>query len=531
MPDLFIRHVRPDQERAGVLASALEAFGYVVSLRDAPFPEDENPVVLALWSPTSINDDAMIWELAGRVRSAVDRAQSPRVYQAKIEAVAARIDLNRTCPMPDDRLFFTVDLSDWSGAPNDDRLAPLIWQLPSPATPHASPPLTRPASRDEARWRGFKAQSDVAALANFLRISRRDSRKEADAQHAHLEELRSIGANPEAWRRYGPMTFAAATAGPAALRAWAQGIAEDCLLPDPDAPSDAYGIGRVASILFAIDVCAGVDRPHAFSRDLRSQQEMLGLIEAGDVAAMDACRRDFELSRAAAPALERLAKTGSAPAMHALSTGYTVPDYRRRVLLEKAAALDYAPALRDLAWQCKQRGKHRLAIETWRRGAALGDRFCKEELARALDAGKHVERAAAAAFALFTEIVSDWGDPHIALRMAQMRWDGDGVARDRDAAVRAFFDLHIGDEAPYAVAVHIGDLYRDGLGGLEQDREEAMAWYRGAAFNGDVPGLVARQRLSELGALSDGDTSDEPDEDELDPEEREQMRNFWRPHV
>ena len=531
MSDLVIRHVPADRDKARQLEKALETFGYAVACCEKAIPDDGEHTILALWSSTSIADDGYIEELARHVRSATIQSKTSRVHEARVEPLLANVRLlghwGRGAP---DRLIFGVDLSGWDGAPSDDILAPLIWELPLPAAPSKNPPLMRAESRDEAEWLGLKARRDIAAIAKFLRLKIAPSRSREDAlvQRERLEAMRAIGLDPESWRGFGPMTVEAVANGANALRAWGDLVAKEGLIPD----LASHGtITRYANLLFAIDVCVGTTEKHAFKLDLRSPQEVLAQIEEGDVATMISIAYDPEFSRAAKPALERLARNGNAAAMLALSRSPDTPDYRRRVLLEKAASLGDTLALLLLGWQLQARRKHKKAIEVFRRGAELGDVDCQRELACALDAGKYVRRDAASAYRLYQlALRRPDRDNQIALRVAQMLWDGDGVARDRERALHAFFDLHIGDEAPYQVAVHVGDFYRDGLGGLVQDREEAVALYQGAAHNGDSAGIVAMRRLAEMEALSeDDDDSEILDDDHLEPEELEEVRHFWRP--
>lgn len=526
--DFLIRHVEADADRANQLAHALGFYGYRTELTTAPV--EPNLTHLVLWSPTAIDDDELIWECARFAR--VDGSGPPApIYQAILGPVAARPAIHpyfsgsgRTAPH-----FDPVDLSEWDGDPGDDQLAQLIWAMPQPAAPSASSPHPRAETRDEAHWRPLRARRDLLAMAAFLRLRIAPSRSRDDAAkyRAQIEEMRAIGADPATWVRFGPRTAAAAAEGPAALRSWAEEIHKTHNIPDPDAPDHVRTITAYANLEFAIQICVGVKKALTFSVDIRTEEEILAAIEAGDGVTLSSVRYDRALLAKARPAIERLAGENHPVALTLTADLPGTPDYRRRLLLEKAAALGDIDAIGALARTLEFKRKFRETIPLLRRGAELGDRECKRQLAEALDQGKHVKRDAKGAFDLYNQIVEneDWTDKQVAMRIAQMLWDGDGCTRDREEAVHAFFDLHIGDEAPFAVAIFIGDLYRDGLGGVAKDREEAVAWYRDATTYNGVEAAIARKRLKEMKVKL---TEEDGEDDEFDEEEREMLRNFWR---
>jgi TPR repeat protein len=375
----------------------------------------------------------------------------------------------------------------------------------------------------------LRARRDIGGMAQHLRfkIAPVRSREDASKLRAEIAEMREIGADPAVWARFGPRTAAAAAEGPAALRAWAEKIDETCTMPDADAPDEMRTISDIAKLQFAIQICVGINKRLTFTQDIRTDEEVLALIEAGDSETIAKHRYDSALMQKARPAIERLARENHAEAINLLADLPGTPHYRYRVLKEKAAKLGSTDAIGALIRDLEFKRKYRDTIPLLRRAAELGDENCKRDLAQALDAGKHVKRDARTAFALYNEMQTKegWRDTQLALRIAQMQWDGDGCPRDRDAALHAFFDLHIGDEAPYAAAVFIGDLYRDGLHGIAKDRDEAVAWYRDALTYGGIEAAAARKRLKDMKVKL---TEEDGEDDEFDEEEREKLSNFWR---
>lgn len=528
-PDLLIRHLPVDGDRAHQLARALARYGYLTELTTSPV--EKGRAHLALWSPAAIVDDAFIWECTSFARVDTSGVPAP-IYEAIVTPIASRPAIHpyfggRTAAA---RVLHVADLSEWDGDPASDQLALLIWLLPPPFTLSPSPPHPRAADWKEARWRWLRARRDLAAMAGWVRdyIAPARSREDVAKLQAEIAEVRKLGADPEAWKRCGPRTVAAAAEGPAALRAWADTLNETCTLPDPHAPDRMHNISAVADLQFAIQLCVGVNKRLTFSLDIRTEEELFAEIEAGNEKTISQTRYDGRLHPRLKTILERLAKANNGAALDVLADYPGTPDYRRRLNREKAARLGNIDAIRALVRHYDQKCKFREAIAFTRQGAELGDRECKERLARVIDAGKNVKRNAEEAYALYQEIVihePGWRDPSIALRIAQMQWDGDGCPRDRDAALHAIFDLHIGEEAPYAAGIFIGDLYRDGLHGITQDREEAIGWYRRAMTFGNAERAAARNRLKEMKAeLSPEDA----EEDDLDEDESERLRTFWR---
>jgi len=525
--DLLIRHVPADVDRAEQLVQALAGYGYRTELTTSPV--EQNYPHLVIWSPASINDDDLIWECTRFAR--VDSSGQPApIYQAILGPVAARPAIHphfsgASASAPH---LHPIDLSEWDGDPQDDQLAQLIWSMPQPAAPSAAPPHPRAETRDEAHWRPVRARRDLLAMAAYLRLRIAPSRREDAAKYrAQIEEMRAIGVDPEAWVRFGPRTAAAAAQGPEGLRAWADEINQTHTIPDPDAPDHMRTITAFANLQFAIQIYAGANKQLTFTQDIRTEEEILALIEAGDSETISKFRYDRALIEKARPAIERLASENHPAALTLSADLPGTPDYRRRLLLEKAAALGDTYAIGALVRTLEIKRKFRETIPLLRRGAELGDSACKQALAEALDEGKRVKRDAKGAFQLYTQLGEGdgWGDRQLAMRVAQMQWDGDGCPRDRDKAVHAFFDLHIGEEAPYAVAIFIGDLYRDGLGGIAKDREEAIGWYRTATIYNGIEAAIGRKRLKEMKVRL---TEQDGEDDEFDEEEREQLRKFWR---
>ncbi|GAM99100.1 hypothetical protein U91I_02740 [alpha proteobacterium U9-1i] len=535
--DLFIRHGSADEARAGLLSRALAPFGYIA--RSGPaLPPAYQGSILYLWSPSAICDDDLIWEAASTVKPNYAREVDDRVYEAIISPVRARVKLRSRAggKLPENRLGnFVPDLSTWAGQPDDPKLLALIWELPPPVRPAEQPPLEKPRSRDEAIWRSARETRDVLSLFSLIQWRLPSPNKHRSDQYlrAELDDIKTLAADPDCWSRLGERAYAAAKAGPAALHAWASMIKETGHLEDATGHLSA---GEVWPLLLLVQIVVGPDFPPLTDRDFRSIEELLRLAERGDVGAIASFRyADADVAAKADPILEQLADAGVAAAQHAIAERWATKPLRKRSLLEKAVAQDYAPAcfsLGDLFDRTQwQRGR---AVGYWRRGAALGDDWCKEKLAIALD--REPRRDAKAAFALYWDLESraienGWKNGQ---RSAQMLWDGDGVPRDRDSAIKLFFKHHIENGSPTA-DIHIGDLYRDGLGELAQDIDEAIAWYRVsfAAENSDVHD-VARLRLRELGVeLSEHEKDGEEVDEEDDPKEREQRlaaaKKFWRP--
>ncbi|WP_395646234.1 tetratricopeptide repeat protein [Terricaulis sp.] len=513
--EIVVRHAEADSDRAALLVHALQAFGYTVAASAAPAPDHTGPQIF-LWSPAAVRDEALIWDAAHHVRAGRDGID--HVYEAVIAPVRSVIKLRYAFSGGNtSRLGRPSDLTRWKGAANNDALATLIWELPPPASPATAPPFFRPADRNEAAWRAAVASGDIVQLARHIEWAlpaiggRRD--KEPPADETAL--IRSWGGDAERWRGFGQSLYAAAKQGPGALHAWAMQVREENRLPEDCPCRDKF------ALLLAIQISLGAEFSPVTSRDHRSNAELLAAIARGDDRAWQALRHmPAENQKDVPAALERLAAQGVAAAQCALGEDWRRPEHERRLWLEKAAAQGHGMAFYFLGQRFQRdQWRRKRSVEYWRKGADVGDISCKRNLAEALDEGKGVKRDAKQAFRLYAEVYASEGGCELSERMAQMRWDGDGLPRDRAAAIQLLFKSHIVDHSGFA-DIFIGDMYRDGLGGLARDRAEAVAWYQTALYaSHDVLQVLARQRLKALKVKPEKE-----DEEDLDPEDEQALR-------
>jgi hypothetical protein len=526
--ELLIRHVPEDQAVATALVAALKSFGFVAHASTQNQKYDAVPWVV-LWSPTTAVDDDFAWECAEAARDSGNATGFDEVYVVAIGQVRSRPafpEFGRP-PLPRQRLrgSLVCDLSGWDGDPADERLAPLIFELPPPALTPEHLPFSVPANFGDMHWRAARASENLATMAGALTLGiAGNAHFVSEAQAAKINELRAHARKPAAWDRFGPSARAAAEAGPEVLHAWGSELKQAWHLKDV---ADEYAVLRphqADNLLFAVDVCVGDGFKQLSWRTHRSLEEVLILARKGDTAALEACARGSELISHAANILEDQIKRGNAAAMYAAGTSYREPEYRRRLLLERAGKLGHAKSWQALGSELERHGKHRDAVQAWRKGAELGDWLCQFQLAQALDAGRYARRNAREAYAYFEKAADH--EPQARIRLAQMLWDGDGVAPDRARAVHSFFHICLMDGGAYQPLIYIGDLYRGGLGGMAMDVAEARSWYEAAmCANYDVVRVVAGIRLQSMG-ISHPDAEQIND---LDNEDRKAAVNYWVP--
>lgn len=353
----------------------------------------------------------------------------------------------------------------------------------------------------------------------------------ADEVQPRIAAIRALGADPRTWARFGPEATHAAEVGPSALHAWGKRVQEFYRLPDTDDQNKFLGSGSVEGLLFAIQVYVGDGYERLSHCEHRSLEELSALAGRGDSYALSTLANAYLPKAEIVDMLEQRVAQGDPAAMFALATLVatpSVPEYRQRLLLERAGALGHAPSWRELGSLLERlRSKDQDAIEAWRRGAALGDKSCQWNYANALDAGKHVRRDAEEAYRLY-EGLENWS-VHAWVRCAQMLWDGDGVNQDRSKAVHLFFKLALMDGGAHEPLIYIGDLFQFGLGGMQIDLAEAKAWYELATYaNYDVIRAIGGERLRAMGVPS---PPDKPWEliDDLDPTDQAAARCYWSP--
>ena len=150
MPDIFLSYAREDKERARVLASALEARGWVVWWdRRIPYGKDFNAYIqqqldsagciVVLWSKASLASQFVRDE-------ATEGLNDGRLVPALIEAVKQPLGF---------RQLNAADLSDWHGDLRDDEFDRLVGSIgaivpPSPAAPPVQPRPVSPATEPES---------------------------------------------------------------------------------------------------------------------------------------------------------------------------------------------------------------------------------------------------------------------------------------------------------------------------------------------------------------------------------------------
>lgn len=504
--ELRIRHAPADGARAQLLAQALEAFGYGVALSAEPLVGDGPS--LFLWSPSAVQDDALPWEAAERLRADKLAGRPGQVYEALIAPCRTRVKLSSLNPPPD-RLWRPADLSIWRGAADDDLLAPLIWELPPPRTPRDPAPFERPASQKEAGDRAVVASRDpIEIAASLTRGGRlpasyvRDRQEKVDAAAADIAAARAALSSPEIWRRYGPEAERAAASLP----------------DDAGAALHTFGLRvRAAGRIEGLDDSA---QPN--------EHLLVALMTAIQICAPDQvpCLTDFDPRTT--PELERAAAKGDPGAMLRLAKVVLWGAEREKNLrlLEQAAEQNDLPAIRELARTLLFSAPEK-AVTWMKRGVLLGCREMMSALITAYEEGDGVPRDRGKALELRRRLAGGGDGEH--LHSGRELWDGDGVVRDREAAVRRFFRDHVVDGSAEA-DIHIGDLYKDGLGGLPRDRDEAAAWYR-VSFQAKKPIVheVARRRLAALGVAFELSESIRSGLKELDHEDKAEVRRFWTP--
>jgi TPR repeat protein len=533
--DLVIRHSPEDDALATRLAGALDAFGYSARLASAPETYRGTPWVV-IFSPVSVNDDEFLFECAEAAQLSGKEHGTDQVFQvvAGIHPLVVELpEYGRSLPSAPRRSspYSATDLTRWSGDPSDGNLAMLIRELPPPSRRIEHPPIQLPQGKGDAEWKTARwlasyASGNLAEMGYWLTMSGADSPDNDGFASAEfldrVAQLRVSAQKPESWTRFGPGAVEAFAKGPAALHAWGERVKRLFALPDTDNDREALGRGSSEGLCFAIQVTVGDDFKPLTQRDHRPKEYFLRAAEKGDEAAL--MRLGYRKEHA--PMLERLAEAGNPAAMYLVAHESSTPQQRQRSLLERAAAAGHVESCNALARRSEDDGDMKRHAEWLRRGAELGDRWCKIAYAACMDKGEGVPRDAAGAYALLQE-TSLAGDIYV-LRIAQMLWDGDGVARDREAAVRRFFFLALVG-GYWEPDIHIGDLYAKGLGGLRQDRDEAISWYKVGlnANNNPVVQIVAAERLRQLKALPK-DTEIVPIND-LGPDERRQIKRFWAP--
>jgi TPR repeat protein len=526
--DLVLRFVPEDERLATRLAAALAVYGY--SIRLAPEREVyQGTPWLVIWSRTSVNDDAFLFECTQAARRSGDLRGANDVFEVKSDGVRSWPKLPRIGEDVRHRVgeYWTTDLSGWDGDPANGCLTPLIWEMPRPAAPAADAPIKRAANFNDARWLTARASGNLAYMGEILMNPRLH---EAAADDPRIPELRAVGQNPDNWARFGPGALEAAQKGPAALYAWGQKVARFFLVPGVEDQQAVLGNATVLGLCFAVQVTVGNDFKPLLQADHRPKEHFARLAEQGDEEALNWF--DYSEHRhLVAPFLERLAAAGNPSAIYLQSREEGISRQRERALLERAAEAGHPKACFFVSRQFSYDDNTKAEVEWLRRGAELGDPMSKSEYAEHLDKGTGVRRDAVAAYALYREMGGN------ELRLAQMLWDGDGVARNRQAAVSEFFRLAVRDGGLWEPHIHIGDLYSKGLGGLRKDLDEAISWYRDALPSNDlVVKLVAGVRMGRLRVeMNDfdkehfGDRWCSIDELPADMDEYQQIKRFWTP--
>jgi hypothetical protein len=156
-------------------------------------------------------------------------------------------------------------------------------------------------------------------------------------------------------------------------------------------------------------------------------------------------------------------------------------------LLQSAAKLGYPDAL----WQL---GVFTRDPQWFTRGYELGCPKCLRSLAEGQGGeGRRKVREFYERFPLTQH--DDWS----LLELARELWERDSSQGGRQQAVALIFRAHI-EGGSAAADIHIGDLYRYGLGGLPLDPKEGIAWYQVTfQVESSFVHLVALSRLRELG--------------------------------
>lgn len=128
------------------------------------------------------------------------------------------------------------------------------------------------------------------------------------------------------------------------------------------------------------------------------------------------------------------------------------------------------------------------------RGMTLGCAKCLELLAE-----EQGERGRALVQTFYERFPEADKTPWAMLALARNLWERDRTAEGRRRAALMLFQAHI-ELCSSDASIHIGDLYLYGLGGVEKDKREAIAWYQ-AVFETEnqYAHRVALFRLHTLG--------------------------------
>lgn len=508
--DLFVRHAPRDAGRAAVLTKALRAFGYAVDVGAGP-PDHlvsaerfaaHAAGTLVLWSPAAATDDELIWEAAQCARFDAELERGDQLYEVLLEPTPCRIQARSTNvyssgPNATQRLssFYLTDLSGWTGAVDDDRLAPLLWELPPARGPTADVTFERPADRDDAEWRATVAMADPAAFGTYFDSWRLGWGNDRHAQAERLADkmgvARTIMANPDVWTRFGAEARQAASLlsrdGGAALHAFGMRLKAGEL----DGATDAAAVTHGDRLLLAIQICAVDHGPLLTLRDHRTRAD-----------------------------LERAAALGQAEAMHRFADDIIRGEDRQRgmLLLERAAARDHLPAFFLLGvFSDKPIDK----IRWWKHGAERGCSNCIEALADAYEGGvEGLQRNPRRAFEIRAAAPAERLGYMDKAALARALWDGKVAPRDRDRAVRLLFEAAVAGGGNLQACVHIGDLYLHGRGGMARDVDEAVAWYISARGLSETD-AAAYKRLRALRRL--------PEDWVREDFELREAAGFWSP--